>query len=582
MQNESLARTRMTSDHGEPRNVVSYYALTDAFQSKLRSQYTTSLNFVSVARLRNLPTRDFLRSLRSLRKSRVTVAIEHENARPFADPLVLLAALSGSRRIDVLWPDGSVTPVSRLAMLSHVWRAFRAQIAGRLAMRQSARALRGLEVGNAARRALAVPEAQGGAVLYLDAHLSMGLTAGGSIGHTRGVIEALVGNGFEVDYASCKKIPSEKPGTRWLPVEPVGLYAFPQELNYYLYNPVYERAVHRFLETRPYTFIYQRLSVHNFTPAVLSRRVPIPVVVEYNGSEAWAAANWSGNRRSRLQDIANQAERISLRNADLVVTVSAVLGDAVAAAGVPKERIVVYPNCISPERFDPSRYPAEERAALRARWAIDRDARVATFIGTFGAWHGADFLARAIRSLVDSDEAFLTRNKLHFLLIGDGERMPEVVANVGGEPYRRFATLTGLVPQDQAPLYLAASDIFLSPHVPNPDGSAFFGSPTKLFEYMAMERPIVAAELDQIGDILRGDGSTHGARGRAPLAQLFTPGDEAGFLAALRHVVENPAEAKAMAARARAEALSEYTWDRHVQTILSRMRELGLLKPPPA
>ncbi len=56
--------------------------------------------------------------------------------------------------------------------------------------------------------------------------------------------------------------------------------------------------------------------------------------------------------------------------------------------------------------------------------------------------------------------------------------------------------------QSEAPTYLAISDIVVSPTVPNPDGSPFFGSPTKLFEYMAMGKPIVASDLDQIGEVL--------------------------------------------------------------------------------
>ena len=38
--------------------------------------------------------------------------------------------------------------------------------------------------------------------------------------------------------------------------------------------------------------------------------------------------------------------------------------------------------------------------------------------------------------------------------------------------------------------------------MPLEDGSEFFGSPTKLFEYMAMGKGIVASRLGQIGDVL--------------------------------------------------------------------------------
>ena len=53
------------------------------------------------------------------------------------------------------------------------------------------------------------------------------------------------------------------------------------------------------------------------------------------------------------------------------------------------------------------------------------------------------------------------------------------------------------------PSLLDACDILVSPHVPLDAGAEFFGSPTKLFEYMAMGKGIVASRLGQIGEVLQ-------------------------------------------------------------------------------
>jgi glycosyltransferase involved in cell wall biosynthesis len=134
-----------------------------------------------------------------------------------------------------------------------------------------------------------------------------------------------------------------------------------------------------------------------------------------------------------------------------------------------------------------------------------------------------------------------------------------------------------LVPQAEAPLYLAASDLFLSPHMPNADGSAFFGSPTKLFEYMAMEKPIVASDLDQIGAVLKGTYLDDVPPSGGPVGELFKPADEVAFLGALKNVVNDPASSRLMAHRAREAALRSYTWSHHVDAILQRMQKLELL-----
>lgn len=552
--------------------VVSYYALTDDLRRFLENDGPAPIRYVSAGMLRNLGIWDLLRQIRGLKAEQITVAIENDNATPLAGPLLILGALSGTRRIRIMWPDRRAELVPFSHLLGLVARIGWAQLRSRSALFRARRSLSGLEGAPPP-----VPTARKSrhAILYLDANLSFGFSAGGSAGHIRGVIEGLCNAGFDVDYASIKAMTASSRKAHWLRIDPPSLYAFPPELNYYPFNAQYEGRLERAAREKTYDFLYQRMSLHNFSGAVLRRRLGLPLVLEYNGSEAWTAANWG--ERLRLHDDAVAAERASLRAADLVVTVSKVLGEEIAAAGVPRERIVVYPNCINPAIFDPGRFSTADNRALRQRLGIAPDARVATFIGTFGTWHGIDFLAHAVRRLVAEQRDWLEATKLHFLLIGDGLKMPQVRQAIAGEPFERFVSLPGLVPQADAPAYLAASDIFLSPHIPNPDGSAFFGSPTKLFEYMAMGRPIVASDLDQIGAVLKGTYLDDAPAPEGPLAELFTPGDEDAFLAAFRKVVDHPDEARRMGGRARAVALRFYTWDRHVGEILARMRALRLI-----
>lgn len=555
-------------------NVVSYYELSKAFRSSIERDRSGEVSYTVVNRLPDRSVRGILRQFRKLNRQSIVIAVEDENSRQLTGPLILLAAITGSRQIEVLWPDRTRETIPRARALNWAVRIVGAQVSSRWAYLKAKWILKKINSGQREAPKKPVPDTD--RILYLDANLPIGSAVGGSVGHTRGVIDGLVENGFRVDYASGKAIPTDSPSARWLAIPKNDFLAFPPEFNCYGFNETFDRAVDGFFANESYAFIYQRMSVHNFAGARLRRTSGIPLVLEYNGSEAWASANW--NRKLRLHDMAVEAELASLAQADIVVTVSDVLAEEVAAAGVDRRRIVVYPNCIDPRIFDPGRFDAEQSLRLRAQMGVDADARVATFIGTFGAWHGVEFLARAIHKLVDDDRAWLIANKLHFVLIGDGLKMAEVQGLLGAEPYADFVTLTGAVPQSSAPAYLAASDIFLCPHVPNSDGSTFFGSPTKLFEYMVMERPIVASNLAQIGEVLRGAYSRGAGASDSPLAELFEPGDEAGFLTALRKVVENPDKATVMAKNARAAALGTFTWKHHVNAILSRARQYDILK----
>ena len=202
-----------------------------------------------------------------------------------------------------------------------------------------------------------------------------------------------------------------------------------------------------------------------------------------------------------------------------------------------------------------------------------------TFVGTFGQWHGAEILAKAIRYLSENEANWLEENNVHFMLVGDGLKMPDVKKELDNGIAHRYVTLTGLVEQAKAPLYLAASDVLVSPHVPNEDGSRFFGSPTKLFEYMAMGKGIVASELEQIGDILSPGLKINAIIKNNPtigddmVAVLTTPGNVADLICGIRFLVEHPDVSGILGENARQKVLNHYTWQHHVDAILSGLNK---------
>jgi glycosyltransferase involved in cell wall biosynthesis len=306
------------------------------------------------------------------------------------------------------------------------------------------------------------------------------------------------------------------------------------------------------------------------------------LIIEFNGSEVWVSKHWG--RPLLLPGVAENAEDASLHHADLIVTVSQVLGDQLVAKGIAKERILVHPNCVDPRQFDPSAYGASDRAALRREHGIAVNSVVCGFIGTFGAWHGVTVLADTIRRLALEDQAWLRQWHVHFLIVGDGMLMPKVRETLSAEAVAPLVTLTGLVPQDRAARYLAASDVLLSPHVRNPDGTPFFGSPTKLFEYMAMAKGIVASDLEQIGDVLRRSYRATALPagpcddGDRNLAVLTEPGSSDELMRGIKFLVERSDYRSILGRNARAEVLRHYTWDRNVDELLARLAAVSGLR----
>jgi glycosyltransferase involved in cell wall biosynthesis len=512
--------------------------------------------------------------------SRLLLPMEDESSRCLMPLLKGLAAVTNARAIVTVDPDFEFKEVTR-------WMAGRSVVD---VLAASGRAARDLAACRAELNELAtcprvnvsredrIP-AEEESVLYIDASLWFGMKSGGSVVHVAGVANALRARGHQVTLASAvgRTLIREDVGSVALEVPPV--FGVPFEKSYYTFHrSIVQQLESSCREARP-GFIYQRMSGANYAGVTLSRRWQVPLVLEYNGSAVWIGKNWGSG--FRYPDVALQAEEACLRHAHLVVTVSDVLADELVERGVPRERIVCYPNCVDAAAFDPARFPAADGRALRTQLNISPTAPVVTFIGTFGQWHGVEVFAQAIRALVDHHREWLDASGAHFVLVGDGPNMSTVQRLLSAAPYAQFTTLTGLVPQAEAARYLAMSDVVVSPHVKNQDGSRFFGSPTKLFEYMAMGKAIVAADLEQIGAVLKAGlhagelPSGEPGAGERSLAVLCEPGNVEEFGAALRFVVDRPAWRDVLGRNARAEVLAKYTWGHHVSAIFDGLASIS-------
>jgi len=551
---------------------LTVYPLSSGLRSRLSRALTMEPVYLNLSELRRQPLFDVVKRLRSLGGATLVIQLEDENSRRILPVLKAVAALSNASRIEIRDHDLRVEHVTRTHLVTGLASM---GVASTAAARDSILCYRELSRLLAAPRIVPRTRASGSA-LYLNANLWFGVKAGGSLGHVAGVANALIEAVGDVVYASAGGRTMIRPEIPLVALTPPDVFSLPYELNYYAFHRMVVRQLRRVVPPR---FIYQRMSIANYAGVTLSRQWDAPLVLEYNGSEVWIAKNWG--LPLRYHQLAANAEKASLRHAHVVVTISEVLRDELIEKGVAPERIVCYPNCIDPTVFDPSRFSAADHVDLRRKLGVASDAVVATFVGTFGQWHGVDVLAKAIRRLVDDHRDWLIRSRLHFVLVGDGVKMPIVRETLAGDECARFVTITGLVPQAEAPAYLAASDVLLSPHVANADGSRFFGSPTKLFEYMAMGKAIVASDLDQIGQVLRnsvrvGDLPTSDPAGdESRLAVLCAPGHVPALVEGIMFAVNRPVWRRTLACNARVEALARYTWAHHVAAILAALRALG-------
>jgi glycosyltransferase involved in cell wall biosynthesis len=292
-------------------------------------------------------------------------------------------------------------------------------------------------------------------------------------------------------------------------------------------------------------FIYQRYSRFNWTGVALSLVTGLPLALEFNGSEVWVARHWDP---VGCIGLLKRFEQLNLRAADLIFVVSDAQRRHLIAAGVDATHIVVNPNGVDVDEFRSGCGGGE----LREELCIE-DKIVVGFTGTFGPWHGAPVLAEAATRIKDS--------RCHFLFIGDGDERTATESIIARAGKKDRATFTGRVSHSRVATYLDACDILVSPHVPAADGSEFFGSPTKLFEYMAMARPVVASRLGQIAGVI-----VDGENGL-----LVEPNDADSLAQAFERLANDAALRERLGAAARQTVIEQYTWKHNAARVFERV-----------
>jgi len=143
------------------------------------------------------------------------------------------------------------------------------------------------------------------------------------------------------------------------------------------------------------------------------------------------------------------------------------------------------------------------------------------------------------------------------VIAGDGPERSTLIALAAQLGIAARVRFLGRVAPDDVPALIASADVCYSGH-------SAFRSPLKLYEYMAMARPVISSAVPD-AQIAVGDGTT---------GFLFRPGDVDDLVRALRAAHAARACLGLMGERARRDVVAKHSWDARVAAICAHVEAM--------
>ena len=245
-------------------------------------------------------------------------------------------------------------------------------------------------------------------------------------------------------------------------------------------------------------------------------------------------------------------ERRMYLAADHIVTVGHGYQDQISAKVPVGGRISVVMNGVDSDFFSPR--PAD--TTFLSKWNLS-DKFVCSYVGTIGMAHGLEVVIRAARTLQDKG-----RRDIVFLIVGDGARREELQRLAAQEGVADQIIFTGRMSRDQMPTVLASSDACLV-HLRKTE---LFETvvPSKIFETMAMGRPIIMGVRGESREIVRA----------AHAGLEMEPESDSDLVSCLLQLADNPALRQELSSSAREYVIANYHRDRQAARMLDVFHRL--------
>jgi len=372
-------------------------------------------------------------------------------------------------------------------------------------------------------------------ILYLIPHphfFSQCGGIGGHIAHTLGVVDAFGAEGFELDIVVGESHRLLNKDGRHIHIV--------TETHKHLFNHMhwvadFLKVVKRIKDVRSHAFCYMRF-VTRFTPymGLLKRLMgTLPLVVEVNSI---------GSQYSRWL---RPMDAFALKRADIILAISDTLKTKIVSVlgRHASDRVRVLPNAVDIHRFN---------GATGNILTKTLGKKYIGYIGVIKPKYGLDILVKAFKIIHDE------RDDIELVIVGDGPYLSALQSQAGDVENIQFM---GAVPFEEVPRVMKSVDALV--YTSSPEN--YYQSPIKLYEYMASNKPVIAAETPQIINLIR-----HEKNG------LIYPGQDPESLARGICRLVDDKELGAKLGKAAWEEISQrHSWQSRMGSVLEMLKTRG-------
>jgi glycosyltransferase involved in cell wall biosynthesis len=229
-----------------------------------------------------------------------------------------------------------------------------------------------------------------------------------------------------------------------------------------------------------------------------------------------------------------------------MVTISEMLKNYWVSEGVDKHKIVTLHDGFIEEKYKEQKTKAETREKL----GLPLDEQLIMYTGNLYPNRGVDQVLKLAKEFVEQ----------RFIVVGGPEKFKKQLEIAVQKEKINNIDFKGQVPFSEIHLYQFAADVNLgiwSKEVPTIN----YCSPLKVFEYMAVGRPIVSMGFPSIKEVLI-DGEN---------AFVSDPNSPEDFAKKLGEAIHDVTLSKELSEKARNQAFSEFTWTKRAEKILQKI-----------